>query len=95
MTPEEEHDADDHVRVQPRTKRQVAGTVLARWSGTSKALIRLDTGAVVEAVGAEQLRDVFDVGAGVNVYLDADGAVIGWMLTDFNTGVNLERRVSE
>jgi hypothetical protein len=78
-----------------RTKRQVAGTVIARWQGTSKALIRLDTGAVIEAVGADQLEDVIEVGAAANVYFDADEAVVGWMLIDLNMGVNLERSASE
>lgn len=75
---------------QPRPKREVPGVLEGRWVGTSRALIRLDAGEVLEAVGTPELRNLGIAGDRVVVYYNDEGVVIGWMLVDANVGVNLE-----
>ncbi len=54
------------------------GTISARWAGSARALITLDSGEVVEAAGVEELAESFAPGDRAYVQFDARGAVEGW-----------------
>ena len=68
--------------------RQIAGTVVGRWSD-EKVLIRLADARMVELPAPEALRGRFEVGDEVSVLLEADGEIAGWMLPARNLGVNM------
>jgi PAS domain-containing protein len=100
-TDEQGHSAD---HVGPEVPARRRGTIIARWAGTSQALIRLATGAVVTVVGAEQLEDAFEVGAAAIVFFDGRDRMLGWMLAEdpecstlleYSEAVALGRRWSE
>ena len=87
----ERRERSAEVPTEPHAGRQVRGMVTATWQREAKALIRLEDGGVVEAVGAERLEDTFELGAPAIVFYDGADVMTGWMLADRRIGVIIRR----